>query len=114
MSYTNADRFVYELSQDEEATARADAAYLNAVAEVAAEQGYDISIDEICDAMRAIAGLDDEVEGFQFDKRVMGGIDESTVFTGGWNANTVTAATVHGNTVTQNFVGRFTPLGFMR
>lgn len=67
MSLEAAGEFWLELHANAEATARADTAYLDAVRSIAAEQGYDVTNDELRDALRAIAGLDDsegEAEGF--------------------------------------------------
>jgi hypothetical protein len=111
MSLEAAGEFVLGFLNDAEATSQADAAYLDAVATIAKGQGHDLSPDEIREAMRAIAGIDEDVKGF------------------GERNVTVTDTTISGNTA--NRVGdpnsplaftvavlphsmTFSPLGFMR
>lgn len=70
MSITAAKEFLVELIDDEEATARADQAYLDALHQLATEMGFDASTDEIRDALRQMKGVDDlddrevEVSGY--------------------------------------------------
>lgn len=70
MSINAAKEFMVELIDDEEATARADQAYLDTLQQIATEMGFETSADEIRDALREIKHaerLDDrdmEVSGF--------------------------------------------------
>jgi hypothetical protein len=116
MSLDAAGQFVLGFLNDADATAQADAAYLSAVADIAQQQGNDVSSDDIREALRAIAGLDAEVTGFA-DRPPM----------------TITGTTIDGNTANMgaNTAGlgadlvantanvpltdfSFSPLGFMR
>lgn len=70
MSTHAAKEFLVELIDDEDATARADQAYLDILERVAAERGYDASTDEIREVLRQMKGVDEpadrdvEVSGF--------------------------------------------------
>lgn len=67
-----AKEFLVELIDDEDATARADQAYLDALHQLATEMGFDASTDESRDALRHMKGVDElgdreaEVSGFRF------------------------------------------------
>lgn len=77
MSIHAAKEFIIELIDDEEATARADQAYLDALQQIASEKGYDTSAEELRDALRELKGVGEfdeewfEVTGFAavFDGR---------------------------------------------
>ena len=104
MTHEDAAEFMNELQHDDDATARADQAYLEAVAAVAAEKGYDVTTDEIREVMQAIAGVGDEVEGFA----------EQQYFT--IQLVNASAASAIDNDALQNrpSVPHFTPLGFLK
>lgn len=70
MSIDAAKEFIVELIDDEEATARADQAYLDALQQIASEKGFDASASEIRDVLRELKGVGEfaepeaEVTGF--------------------------------------------------
>ena len=113
MSLERAGEYVIEFLNDEEAGERADMAFLRAVADTAAERGYDVTTDEIREAFRSLASMDgDDVEGFNAWQATV------TVNTGTF-ANSASAfnSADSFNTATGARVGNwanFSPLGFMR
>jgi predicted ribosomally synthesized peptide with nif11-like leader len=63
MSLEDAKLFLVELADDEEAIAKVDAAYRAALLQVAAEHGYDLTDDDLAEALVLMVGLgDDEAE----------------------------------------------------
>ena len=106
MTHEDAAEFMNELQHDDDATARADQAYLEAVAAVAAEKGYDVTTDEIREVMQAIAGVGDDVAGFA-------GKEQQYYTIQLVNAS---AASAIDNDAFQNqpFTPHFTPLGFLK
>lgn len=70
MSIHAAKEFIVELIDDEEATARADQAYLDALQQIASEKGFDASAQEIREVLRELKGVGEfaeqeaEVTGF--------------------------------------------------
>jgi hypothetical protein len=111
MSLEAAGEFVLDFLKDVDATSQADAAYLDAVARIAKGQGHDLSPGEISEAMRAIAGLDADVEGFR-DGLIT--ITDSTISgntanrPGDPNSPLAATVTIAAQPMT------FSPLGFMR
>ena len=75
MSIEQAKEFLVDLAENEDATAKADDAYLGVLVAVAAELGYVLSKDEVKAAMQDLAGLDlltdddlSEVSGFMMGR----------------------------------------------
>ena len=110
MSLERAGEFVLEFLNDEEASARADQVFLDAVAEEATSRGYDTTAEELRQAFRALADLDgDEVEGFGFTPAA------GTVFLPGSVSATAPNMMTDDNVGFGARVGNWAqPLGFLR
>jgi hypothetical protein len=70
MTVENAKEFLVELAENDEATAKIDSAYIQALKAAATELGYTLSDDDVATALVEMTGLGDdelsEVAGFLY------------------------------------------------